>query len=216
MPTRRGSHPPDSGVPASHLPQGLNVANGRADSRPPWSVTEENARVSSSSSARTASHSRMCHFEDEPVRRAATRLMTRQRMQAARVRSNKKPRLRGASSVRGRYDGFRILAERNGRRSDPSPPWTVGRGKQRLVYFEEEPGRASGAAWCSGGLDPSTECVGVVLSSNARAKTQARLMRKARVRADSTRVRSTNETSLCIAIKKEKPLPCSGSQSPIA
>jgi hypothetical protein len=78
-----------------------------------------------------------------------------------------------------------------------------------------KPGRASGAAWCSGGLDPSTECVGVVLS-NARAKTQARLMRKARVRADSTRVRSTNETSLCIPIKKEKPLPCSGSQSPIA
>ena len=33
--------------------------------------------------------------------------------------------------------------------------------------LQEEPGRASGAAWCSGGLDPaSTECVGVVLSSN--------------------------------------------------
>ena len=106
--------------------------------------------------------------------------------------------------------------ERNGRPVTLRPPWTVGRGKQRLVYFEEEPGRASGAAWCSGGLDPSTECVGVVLSSNARAKTQARLMRKARVRADSTRVRSTNETSLCIPIKKEKPLPCSGSRSPIA
>jgi hypothetical protein len=88
------------------------------------------------------------------------------------------------------------------------PPWTVDETDACFIvkdhtghslayaYFEEERGRASGAAWFSGGLDPaSTECVGVVLSSNARAKTQARLMRKARVRADSTRVRSTNETS---------------------
>jgi hypothetical protein len=85
------------------------------------------------------------------------------------------------------------------------------------VYFGEEPGRVGGNACCWGALGPAlTECGGVALSSNARAKTQARLMRKARVRADSTRVRSTNETSLCIPIKKETPLPCSGSQSPIA
>ena len=42
----------------------------------------------------------------------------------------------------------------------------MGRGKQRLVYFEEEPGRASGAAWCSGGLDPST------VAANASAETR--------------------------------------------
>jgi hypothetical protein len=85
------------------------------------------------------------------------------------------------------------------------------------VYFEDEPGRASGNACCSGGLDSAlTECVGMVLSSNASAKTHAKLTIKARVRADSTRVRSTNDTSLCIPLKKETPLPCSGSQSPIA
>ena len=85
------------------------------------------------------------------------------------------------------------------------------------VYFEEEPGRSSGPACCSGGLDPAlTEFVGVVLSSSARAETHAKLIRKARVRADATRVLSTNDTSLPMPLKKETPLACSRSQSPIA
>jgi hypothetical protein len=84
-------------------------------------------------------------------------------------------------------------------------------------YFEDELVGASGAACCSGGLDPaSMECVAVVLSSSARAQTHARLTRKARVRADSTLVLSTKDISLHMPLKKETSLPCSGSQSPIA
>ena len=84
-------------------------------------------------------------------------------------------------------------------------------------YFEDEPVGASGAACCSGGLDPpSMECVAVVLSSSARAQTHAKLTRKARVSADSTLVLSTKDISLHMPLKKETSLPCSGSQSPIA
>ena len=57
------------------------------------------------------------------------------------------------------------------------------------VYFEDEPGRVSGIACCGGELASALagECVGaVVLSSNARAKTHARLTRRARVRANPT------------------------------
>ena len=80
-------------------------------------------------------------------------------------------------------------------------PWTVeetdacfivkdhGGLSLAYVYFEEEPGRVSGIACCGGELASALtgECVGaVVLSSNPRAKTHARLTRKARVRADPT------------------------------
>jgi hypothetical protein len=57
------------------------------------------------------------------------------------------------------------------------------------VYFEEEPERVSGIACWGGELASALTggCVGaVVLSSNARAKTHARLTRKAKVRADPT------------------------------
>ena len=87
---------------------------------------------------------------------------------------------------------------------------------RRLLEQNQELGRAGGDACCTGGLDPAFTCVGTVLSSSARTTTQARLMRKARVRADSTRVRSTNDTSLRMSLKKETLLPCSGSQSPTA
>jgi hypothetical protein len=76
------------------------------------------------------------------------------------------------------------------------------------VYFEDEPDRASGNACCSGGLDSALtgECVGVILSSNARVETHARLIRKARMRAHSTRVRSTNNTSLRMPLKRGRRL----------
>ena len=82
------------------------------------------------------------------------------------------------------------------------------RGGQTLayVYFEEEPGRVSGIACCGGGLASALtgECVGaVVLSRNARAKTHARLTRNARVRADPTRILSTNDTSLRTPLKRK-------------
>jgi hypothetical protein len=57
------------------------------------------------------------------------------------------------------------------------------------VYFEEEPERVSGIACWGGELASGLTggCVGaVVLSSNARAKTHARLTRRARVRANPT------------------------------
>jgi hypothetical protein len=99
-----------------------------------------------------------------------------------------------------------------------TPPWSIeetaacfvikDRGGQTLayVYFEEEPGRVSGIACCGGGLASALtgECVGaVVLSSNARAKTHARLTRNARVRADPTRILSTNDTSLRTPLKRK-------------
>ena len=78
-------------------------------------------------------------------------------------------------------------------------------GDRRGFYFEGEPPVcASGTVCCCGGLDPAlTEFVGVVLSSTARAETHAKLIRKARARADATRVLSTNDTSLPMPLKKE-------------
>jgi hypothetical protein len=70
---------------------------------------------------------------------------------------------------------------------------------QLLTYFsfEEEPDRGSGAGCWSGRVDPAlTECVGAVLSSNARAETHVRLIRTARVKAEAIRVLSTNDASL--------------------
>ena len=74
------------------------------------------------------------------------------------------------------------------------------------VYFEEEPERVSGIACWGGELASALTggCVGaVVLSSNARAKTHARLTRNARVRADPTRILSTNDTSLRTPLKRK-------------
>jgi hypothetical protein len=92
-------------------------------------------------------------------------------------------------------------------------PFGLPMGARRLLEQNQELGRAGGDACCTGGFDPAFTCVGTVLSSNARAQIHARLMGKARVRADSSRVRSTNDTSLRMPLKKETPLPCSGSQS---
>ena len=103
-----------------------------------------------------------------------------------------------------------------GRRPAFAKPMARGR-PLGCFYFEDELVGASGAACCSGGLDPaSMECVAAVLSSSARAQTHARLTRKARVRADSTLVLSTKDISLRMPLKKETSLPCSGSQLPIA
>ena len=82
-------------------------------------------------------------------------------------------------------------------------PFGLPLGPRRLLEQNQELGRAGGDACCTGGLDPAFTCVGTVLSSSARAATQARLMRKASVRADSTRVRSSNDTSLRMPLKKE-------------
>ena len=92
-------------------------------------------------------------------------------------------------------------------------PFGLLLGPRRLLEQNQELGRAGGDACCTGGFDPAFTCVGTVLSNSARTAIQARLMRKARVRADSTRVRSTNDTSLRMPLKKETLLPCSVSQS---
>jgi hypothetical protein len=57
-------------------------------------------------------------------------------------------------------------------------PFGLPMGARRLLEQNQELGRAGGDACCTGGFDPAFTCVGTVLSSSARAATQARLMRK--------------------------------------
>ena len=74
-----------------------------------------------------------------------------------------------ATSNNPRALGFR--KRRHLRRGSPDRVPALTEGDSGGSYFEGEPVCASGTVCRCGGLDPAlTECVGVVLSSNARAE----------------------------------------------